>query len=398
VNDLASFRADVRHFIADELPPALAERAKRGFLSTRDETLRWQQILYRKGWGAPQWPKEFGGPGWSPLHQLAFEEECCLAGAPERNIQGISTLAPVIQAFGTTEQHARFLTPIIKGEAYWCQGFSEPNAGSDLASLRTRAERRGDRYIINGQKIWTSHAHWADWIFMLVRTGEGSRKQEGLSLLLVDMKTPGISVRPLISIDGCHHLNETFYEEVVVPVDQRIGEENQGWKVAKYLLGAERVMGSADLPGLKRQLARIKRLSSQQTGTQKPLMDEPLFLARLAQLEIQVLAIESMILTMLATGERSSTAGWVSGSVLKARAAELHQHLSELALECLGSDAAIDYPDALMGGSSRVVGTPPRSDESAGIAVDYFFRRAKTIAGGSSEIQRNIISRTILGL
>lgn len=392
---LKGFRHEVRAFLHESLPPDLARRGARGYMSSRADTLRWQRILYDKGWGAPQWPAADGGTGWSAMQQVVFEEECAFAGAPVRNIQAISTLGPIINAFGTPEQKSRFIPPILRGEVFWCQGFSEPEAGSDLASLKTRADRDGDTYVVNGQKIWTSLAHWADWVFLLVRTGTAARKQAGLSLLLVDMKTPGITIRPIISIDGCHHLNQTFYDGVAVPVANRIGPEDGAWDVTKHLLGNERVFGSADLPMLKRYLFLIKRtaqLCVNVRGT--TLVDDELFMARLAELEMEVLAIEMFIFRLIGTGEKSSGRGWVNGSVLKIRAAEVHQKLGELLLETLGDHAAVFRPDPE--GEYVPETEPPGPAYGAGWAADFFYRRAKSIAGGTSEIQRNIIAKELL--
>lgn len=391
-----AFREEVRSFLRENLPSDIARKGHRGFHLSHADVSRWQKILYANGWAAPGWPQEQGGTGWTLMQRQIFEEECGIAGAPLGDTPTMVLLGPVLCKFGTGAQKERFLEPMKKGEETWCQGFSEPGSGSDLASLRTRADRDGDHYVINGSKIWTSNAHQTDWLFMLARTNHEVKKQAGISFLLVNMKTPGIRVRPLISIDGCHHLNETFYDNVRIPVENLVGEEGQGWAIAKWLLVNERVYGGADLPAVKKFLTRLKRLAGLEQSGDSPLIANRSFALRLAQLELEVLALEMAVLRVISDSSMANTGGSALGSILKIRGTELQQRLMELTLEAIGDYAPVLYldPEAL-GTEKRLL---PGPDHAAGIGAEYFYRRAASIYGGSNEIQRSIVSKILFGL
>lgn len=388
------FRQEVRGFLDKHLPDHLRGQNDGTGFPDREVTLEWQRILHQQGWGVPHWPKEFGGRGFDAFQRLIFEEECARAEAPTPNVQATTLIGPVLNEFGTPEQKARLVPPIVEGRAYWCQGFSEPGSGSDLASLRTKARRDGDDYVICGQKIWTSHAHFADWVFLLVRTSDEARKHDGISMIVVDMRSPGVTVRPIIDISGTHHLNETFYDDVRVPVENLIGAEGQGWSIAKFLLGNERVFGAVKLPGLKKDIARLKKLAARPIGDGTRLVDDEVFLDRLASLEMQVSLIEWLMYRAVSEGG-TSTEGWDMASVLKVRASEVYQQVNALLFDALGDRGPLLY--------SLVpsLEAPPLSDKSMTpdlwrAGSELMFRRAGSIYGGTSEIQRNLISRNIL--
>src|ERR1043166_9160972 len=294
------FRAEVRAFIDANLPADIRDKVLNGKRMKKDDWVRWHKILHKKGWVAHTWPKQFGGPGWNVAQQNIFEEQCADAGAPMTLPFGLRMVAPVIMAFGSPEQQQHYLPRILDGTDWWCQGYSEPGSGSDLASLKTRAERRGDKYIVNGQKTWTTLAQHADWIFCLVRTATDVRAQEGISFLLIDMKSPGVSVRPIIMLDGEHEINEVWFENVEVPVANRVGEENKGWTYAKYLLGHERT-GNAGVGYCKRGLKQLKKIAAQQPGDDgKPLIEDPRFRDKIAQVEIDLMALEITVMRTIA--------------------------------------------------------------------------------------------------
>ncbi|MFO7275441.1 MAG: acyl-CoA dehydrogenase family protein [Pseudomonadota bacterium] len=387
------FRAEVRAFIERNLPHDIREKVLTGKRLAREDYLRWHRILYERGWSAPSWPKEFGGPGWTPIQQHIFDEECGLAGAPAIIPFGVRMVAPVLMRFGSREQQEYFLPRILSGEHWWCQGYSEPGAGSDLASLKTRAERRGDVYVVNGQKTWNTLGQHADWIFCLVRTSTEGRPQEGISFLLIDMKSPGITVRPIELIDGEHEVNEIFFDNVEVPVANLVGEENRGWTYAKYLLAHERV-NIARLGEAKRELRQLKRLAASRPSGGRPLIEDPRFRSAIAELEIDLLALEYTVLRVLSHESPDRDPGPVS-SVLKIRGAELQQQLAELKMLALGPYALPHIPEALDFGWQ---GEPEGAGEWAPITGRYFNMRKTTIYGGSNEIQRNIIAQRILGL
>jgi acyl-CoA dehydrogenase len=390
---LDSFRQEVRQFLRRQLPPDLAGRA-RTTRSKRTEVMRWQGILNAQGWGAPSWAKEHGGTGWSVQQRLVFDEECAAVGAPTQDGFAQSLLGPVMNHFATAEQRAEHMAAILSGQRLWCQGFSEPGSGSDLASLRTRAERDGDHYLVNGQKIWTSYAHEADWIFLLVRTDPRVKKQAGISFLLADMKTPGITVRPIRSIDNCHHLNEVFLEDVRVPVRNRVGEEGGGWSITKFLLNNEHA-NVADLPALRRYLRDLHRIAATQRVGEEALKERPEFALRLSRLEGELKAIEMMVQRVASLEQEHSPTAHALGSMLKIRGSDLQQRLTEAHVEALGDYGAVAYPHP----HEAAPGEPyPLQDVARGLANDMFFRRSSSIYGGTNEVQRGIIAKMLFQL
>ncbi len=384
-----AFRDEVRAFLEAALTPELREAGRRATSVFMDKrySLPWQKILHAKGWAAPSWPKAYGGPGWSEMQRHIFSAECARAGAPSLAPMGLRMVGPVIMGYGSEAQKAHYLPRILSGEDYWCQGYSEPGAGSDLAALQLRATRDGDDYVLNGSKLWTTHAHWANRMFCLVRTLAEGKPQAGITFLLLDMQTPGIRVRPIITLAGEHEVNEVFFENVRVPVSGRLGEENQGWTVAKYLLEFERGGGSA--PGLKVMLERLLR-----TARDAGLLDETSFRRRLMETEVAVQAIEvseQRILAALSSGKNPGPAS----SMLKTQGGEAMQRIDELLLEVAGVYAAPEQPAAREPGSN----IPPIGPDAMLTAMPrYLNDRAASIYGGSNEIQRDIIARLVLGL
>jgi len=389
-----AFRDEVRAFLRDQLPADIATKVRSGLPVRAADYTRWQKILHKKGWGAPSWPKQFGGTGWGPVQLHIYDEEAAAAGAPRTIPFGLKMVAPVIMAFGNPTQQQRFLPRIVSGEDWWCQGYSEPGAGSDLASLKTRAERQGDHYIVNGQKTWNTLGQHADWIFCLVRTDPNAPKQQmGISFLLIDMKTPGITVRPIITMDGAHEVNEVWFENVKVPVENRIGEENKGWTYAKFLLGHERT-NIAGVGASKRELGRLKSIAAKETKNGKPLIDDPLFAARIAQVEIDLMALEITNLRAL-SAEAEKRAPGPEASVLKIKGTEIQQTLTELMMYAVGPYALPFHRESSEEGDLTSVAGP---EYAAPLAATYCNMRKTSIYGGSNEIQRNIISQMILGL
>jgi alkylation response protein AidB-like acyl-CoA dehydrogenase len=392
--DEQAFRDEVRAFLKAELPADIAHKVKHGLGLKADDYTRWQKILHKRGWGAPNWSKQFGGTGWGPVQLHIYDEEAAGAGAPRTIPFGLKMVAPVIMAFGNTAQQQRFLPRILSGEDWWCQGYSEPGAGSDLASLKTRAERQGDHYIVNGQKTWNTLGQYADWIFCLVRTDPNAPKQQqGITFLLIDMKTPGITVRPIITMDGAHEVNEVWLENVKVPVENRVGEENKGWTYAKFLLGHERT-NIAGVGASKRELGRLKAIALSETKNGRPLIEDPLFAARIAQVEMDLMALEITNLRAL-SAESEKRAPGPEASILKIKGTEIQQALSELLMLAVGPYALPFERESLEEGDMRSVAGP---DYAATLAAGYCNARKVTIYGGSNEIQRNIISQMILGL
>ncbi|WP_417519164.1 acyl-CoA dehydrogenase family protein [Minwuia sp.] len=388
-----AFREDVRAFLAEHLPDDLAEKVRSRRELKRDDYMRWQKILHQKGWIGGWWPKEYGGQGWSPAERHIFDEECHEAHAPPLLPFGIQMVGPVIYTFGRPDQKAHFLPRILSGEDWWCQGYSEPGSGSDLASLKTTAVRDGDDYIVNGQKIWTSLAQYADWIFCLVRTSSEGKAQQGISFLLIDMKTPGITVRPLKLMDQAAHVNEVFFEDVRVPVANRIGEENKGWTYAKFLLGNERA-GIAEVAWNKKLLQKLKDIAFATQADGKPLIEDSNFSTRVAETEVKLTALEYSNLRTLAGMQDGSPPGG-EASMLKLIGSEVTQSITELTVEALGYYAApYDTRDDAPGSNW----TPVGPDHAEGVLAQHLFMRAITIAGGSSEIQKNIIAKMVLGL
>ena len=391
------FRAEVRDFIHTHLPKEISAKVLGGKRLSKDDFVRWQKILHHKGWGAPAWPKQFGGPGWNAVQQHIFDEECSDAGAPMQLPFGLKMVAPVIMTFGNKGQQDFFLPRIMDGTDWWCQGYSEPGSGSDLASLKTRAERQGDHYVVNGQKTWNTLGQYADWIFCLVRTSTEGRQQEGISFLLIDMKTPGITVRPIIMLDGEHEINEVWFEDVKVPVENLIGVENKGWTYAKFLLGHERT-GIAGVGRSKRELKKLKEIAHRQTAGGHSLMSDQRFRDRIAQVELELMALEITNLRVISS-EHEKKAPGPEASILKIKGSEIQQMLTELQMQALGhyglpylheSLDATWEPDPMIGDYYP--------DYAGPLSGHYFNYRKTTIYGGSNEIQKNIICQMILGL
>ena len=389
-----AFRQEVRQFLADKLTPTLVSAAELGLGIKRKEGSIWHKALFDQGWVAPEWPKEFGGPDWSITQKHIFEEETTLAGAPMLMPFGLGMVGPVIYTFGNETQKAQHIPGILDGSTWWCQGYSEPGIGSDLASLKTSAVRDGDNYIVNGQKVWTTNAHQADWIFALVRTDASSKPQRGISFLLIDMKTPGIEIKPIISIDGMHHLNEVYFTDVEVPVSNRIGEENKGWTYAKFLLSHERT----GIAGVARSKRAIKALgnfaATANDGTGATLAADEDFMRRLAETDVKLHALEYTEARIVAELEAGNNPGDAS-STLKILGTEIQQALQILRVEASAYYAA---PFDLAQIRHETNEPPPGPDFAMSAVADYNFGRAASIYGGSNEIQRNVIAKAVLGL
>jgi alkylation response protein AidB-like acyl-CoA dehydrogenase len=387
------FRAMVRDFIAKNLPDDLRAKAKSGHKWKKADGVRWHRILASHGWGAPAWPKEHGGLGWDGTQAYIFEEEQAFAGCPPISPFATKMVGPVILHYGTPEQKAKWVAPARDGIDYWCQGYSEPGAGSDLAALQTKAVRDGDDYVVNGMKIWNSYGHEADWMFALVRTSSEGKVQEGISVLLIDMHSPGISHRPIITIDGSHILNEIRFDNVRVPVFNRIGEENKGWTYAKFLLGNERAL-IAQVAASTRLVGRIKEVAKLEgDGWGEKLIDEPSFRNKLAQIEVELDALRITNERVLYEA-RSGTAG-NGGAILKSKGTFISQALSEIMMEAVHHYASPWVLDALDAGWNEA----PIGPDYAKNAVPLYMRqRANTIEGGTEEIQKNVIAKQVLGL
>jgi alkylation response protein AidB-like acyl-CoA dehydrogenase len=382
-----AFREQIRAWVRDNLPKDISDKVRNSIHLTRDDQQRWAKILGKQGWLGWAWPKEFGGPGWNAIQKHLFEEETALAGAPRVIPFGPVMVAPVIMAFGSAEQQRRHLPGIMSGEVWWSQGYSEPGAGSDLASLKTRAERRGDYYVVNGQKTWTTLGQYGDWIFCLVRTSSEGKPQTGISFLLIDMKSPGITVRPIITLDGEHEVNEVWFDNVEVPADNLVGEENKGWTYAKYLLAHERT-NIADVNRAKRELERLKRIAKAEG-----VYEDQRFRDQIALLEVDVVALEMMVLRVL-SGEKSGKQSLDVAGLLKIRGSEIQQRYTELMMLAAGPYARPFVHEALEAGwQGEYVGAA----YLAPLAGTYFNYRKTTIYGGSNEVQRNIISQQVLG-
>jgi len=395
-DDLA-FREEVRRFIDEnfdaEMRAKLAQ-SKNGYLD-KDGQLKWQRALYKRGWAAPNWPVEYGGTGWTPSQKYIFESETAAAGTPLVSPMGLKMVAPVLMAFGSDAQKKKYLPPVLASEVWWCQGYSEPGSGSDLASLQMRCEDKGDHYLLNGSKIWTTHAQWADWMFNLVRTKQGSKPQEGISFVLVDMRTPGIKVEAIVTTDypmpGQQEINQVFYDDVKVPKENLVGRENEGWTYAKYLLEFER--GNAGAPGLKRAIGKVRKMASQTDASGAKLIDDPSFRARLDDLAIQVSAMEFTELRIFASLSAGQRPGPES-SMIKCRNTDLQQAISELSVEAIGYYAMPFVRDTW----ANVNEPRPGPDYAAPVAPYYFNIRKASIYAGSNEIQRNIMAKAVLGL
>ncbi|WP_020682976.1 acyl-CoA dehydrogenase family protein [Marinobacterium rhizophilum] len=391
--DELAFRDEVRAFVRQSLPADIATSVRLGKHLNKEQHQRWQRILSTKGWYAANWPVEHGGTGWTVVQKHIFQEECAALGAPRLISFGVNMVAPVIIKFGTEQQKACYLPRILSGEDWWCQGYSEPGAGSDLASLKTRAVRDGEHYVVNGQKTWTTLGQYANRIFCLVRTDTDARPQQGISFLLIDMDSPGISVRPIITLDGEHEVNEVFFDNVRVPVQNRIGEENRGWTCAKYLLTHERT-GQAGIGTSKAALAHLKQVAAQETCDGRPLIEDPLLRAQIADIEMQLMAIEMSTLRILAAAQAGGVPG-AESSILKIKGSEIRQAISHLMRKVLGPHA-LPFVEAEL--NPAFAGEPRHADYSSAPASEYFNLRKLSIYGGSNEIQKNIIAKMMLEL
>jgi hypothetical protein len=383
-----AFRSEIRQWVAANLPKDISHKVHHALRLTRDDMQRWAKILGAKGWLGYHWPTQFGGPGWTAVQRHLFEEECALAGSPRIVPFGPVMVAPVIMAFGTPEQHKRFLPGISSGEVWWSQGYSEPGSGSDLASLKTRAERQGNKYIVNGQKTWTTLGQYGEWIFCLVRTSTEGKPQTGISFLLIDMKSPGITVRPIITMDGEHEVNEVFFDNVEVPAENLIGEENKGWTYAKFLLSHERT-GIADVNRSKRELERLKRIAKAEGVDQ-----DQRFRDQIALLEVDIVALEMLVLRVL-SAEKSGRNSLDIAGLLKIRGSEIQQRYTELMMLAAGPFSLPYHEEALAAAGWQ--GDYAHAADCAPLAGTYFNHRKTTIYGGSNEVQRNIVSQTVLG-
>ncbi len=383
------FRDEVRQFFANEYKPTqVIPEGVKPEDDYKDAMIRWQKKLYAKGWIAPGWPKEYGGTGWTVTQKFIYETERGAAGIPDVVPFGLKMVAPVIYTFGTQEQKAKFLPRILSSDDWWCQGYSEPGAGSDLAALSTTAEYAGDNYIVNGRKIWTTLAQYADWIFCLVRTTKDIRRQQGISFLLIDMKTPGITVKPIVSIDGKHSLNEVLFEDVLVPVANRIGEQDKGWTYAKALLAHERT-GMAEVADSKRALRELKLRAAAEVNGGQAMIKDPIFQLRLSDIEMELMALEYTELRVFASMAAGGQPGPES-SLLKIKGTEITQAIQELQLQL-----ASYYGGALQGDLDNTELGHNFANEAR---RNYMYGRAATIYGGSNEVQRNVIAKAVLGL
>ena len=385
------FREEVRAFAEAELPGDIRDKVLRHQRLERDDYVRWHSILAERGWGAPNWPVDHGGTGWNALQRLIFEVECFKAGAPRLLPFGLSMIGPVLMKYGSAEQQARFLPRIPRVEDWWCQGYSEPGSGSDLASLKTRAERDGDDYVVNGQKTWTTLAQYADWMFCLARTDSAARAQRGISMLLLDMRAPGVTVRPIRTLDGGHDVNEVWLENVRVPAANLVGEENQGWTYAKYLLGHERT-GIAGLGHCHRELGILKSMAGNARSRGRPLLSDSRMRDRISRIEVDIMALEMLLLRVASSNDGSPGP---EASVLKIRGSEIQQDLAMLQMEVAGPDAWPYDPDWMFADAAW---HGPGPEMAAAAGAGYADMRKTSIYGGTTEVQKGIIARQVLGL
>jgi alkylation response protein AidB-like acyl-CoA dehydrogenase len=389
------FREEVRAFLREKLPADLKSKVDNAISLKRDDILRWHRILYEQGWIAPNWPKEYGGPGWSIEQRYIFDDELGQYGAPRLITFGINMCGPVIMRFGTEAQKRHFLPRILSAEDVWCQGYSEPGAGSDLASLKTKAVLEGDHWIVNGSKIWTTSAHMADKVFLLVRTSEEKKKQDGISFLLCDLKQPGVEIRPIHLMDGLHETNQVFYSDVKVPKENLVGEPGKGWTIAKYLLAHERMSGGS-LGQQKKVLAQIKAIAGRdQSSAGRPLLEDRDFRRKLAQAELELKSLEAFILRALSSFSAEKELG-AEANVMKLRGSEIHQLLTELRMEAMGYYGQPYVLGALMDGWGNE--SPIGADYANGMTPAYLHYRKVSIYSGSNEIQHNIIAKGTLRL
>ncbi len=385
-----AFRDEVRAFLAEKLPKEISDKIRAGRNIGKEGYEWWHATLNERGWLNFNWPKEFGGAEWDAVQRHIFEEECAAAYAPRIVPFGLSMLGPVLQKFGSKEQQDYFLPRILNGEHWWCQGYSEPGAGSDLASLKTRAVRDGDHYVVNGQKTWTTLAQYANWIFCLVRTDPEAKAQEGISFLLIDMNTPGIEVRPIILLDGTPEVNEVFFDDVRVPVENLVGEENKGWTYAKYLLTHERT-NIAGVGFSQAGLDMVKRIARIETANGRPLIENPHFAARLARVEIDLMAMATTNMRIISKAAAGQAPG-VESSMLKVKGTIIRQEINDLARRAVGPYAMPFASEAVAGDND-----PVGPDYAAPVAAQYFNNRKLSIFGGSNEIQRGIIAKVKMG-
>ena len=387
------FADEVRAFVRANLATDIRDKVKNGKHLGRDDYMRWQRALGKQGWLVYTWPKKHGGPGFTPAQRYIFENICAEENAPGIIPFGTKMVGPVIYTFGNEAQKAKYLEPIRRSTVWWCQGYSEPGSGSDLASLRTKAVKEGDHYIVNGSKTWNTMGHWADWIFCLVRTDSSAKPQEGISFLLIDMKTPGITVKPIIMADGGHEVNEVFFDNVKVPVENLIGKEGEGWTYAKFLLANER-LGIAEVPASKRGVRSLRDIARSEPADGATLAHDPAFTAQIADLDLQVQALEMSELRALSAMAQGGAPG-PEVSTLKIRGSEIQQRIAELAMEAVGEYAQPYQPAMLFEDTNE---TPVGPDHAPPAAPRYFNMRKTSIYGGSNEIQKNIVSKMVLGL
>jgi len=389
-----AFRDEARRFFRGEIPQSLRDKVAEGRYLSREDMVAAQRILNARGWAVPHWPREWGGQDWSPIQMYLYEDEMQQASVPSPLPFNVSMVGPVIAAFGNDVQKRRFLPKIANLDFWFCQGFSEPGSGSDLASLRTSAQRAGDHYVVNGQKTWTTLAQYADWIFCLVRTDQAAKKQEGISFLLIEMKSPGVTVRPIQTIDGGYEINEVFLDEVRVPAENLVGQEHKGWDYAKFLLGNER-NGIARVGFSKEHIRRIKQLAARELVGGNPLIEDARFREKLAAVEVELKALELTQLRVVAN-ERKLAKGKPdpASSILKIKGSEIQQAITELLMDVVGPYVAPYREDGALGWN----GPPVGAEYAATAAPTYFNWRKMSIYGGSNEIQRNIIAKAILGL
>ncbi|MEN8933829.1 acyl-CoA dehydrogenase family protein [Planktotalea arctica] len=389
--DELAFQNEVRSFLKEKLPQRMSERVRSGGELTKDDAEEWHAILNDKGWLAQNWPKAFGGAEWDAVQRHIYDEEAALADAPRIVPFGLSMLAPVLQKFGSKAQCDRWLPRILDGSDWWCQGYSEPGAGSDLASLRTAAVREGDHYIVNGQKTWTTLGQHANMIFCLVRTDKDVKQQEGISFLLIDMDTPGVEVRPIVLLDGGAEVNEVWFTDVKVPVENLVGEENKGWTYAKYLLTHERT-NIAGVGFSNAGLEAVKRIAKAEMSGGKPLIENPHFAARIAQVEMELMALSLSNLRIVSKAAKGGAPG-LEASMLKVKGSIIRQEINDLARRAVGPYALPFASEAIEGANE-----PPIGPDYAGpVAAQYFNNRKLSIFGGSNEVQREIIAKTTLG-
>lgn len=385
-------KAEILQFCEREMPADLLDKSRRHQVLDKDDYVRWMRLLHQKGWAIAHWPKEQGGQEWSPLERFTFEDQLARLGCPWVIPFGVKYVGPVIYTYGSEAQKKRFLPRIATTEEFWAQGYSEPGAGSDLAGLRTLAIRDGDHYVVNGQKVWTTYAQWADWMFCLVRTDREARPQSGISFLLVDMRSPGVSVKPIATMDGYHHVNEVWLEDVRVPVENLVGVEGEGWTYAKFLLKNERTAGA--IVGMAwHALHRLEQLATELVGGEGERIEQSLLRNRVGEYKLRFLALEEAAYQAVEAMMNGSETGG-EASLIKIRGTELYQEIAEATVESLGVAGIAYDPAALHAG-----GLPPLGpDDAGGILKDHFYNRAATIFGGASEIQRNIIAKVVLGL